>query len=274
MKEESICKNNSVLFEQLNSFMPAAGLVCSTTASGERVFTEIGLELTLKTAKGFLRSLNSLIAESTETRRLTLPTAYDTALAEATEIGKLFTKHGSDKATQHRYDLIYQPIFDELRQRKTLNIMEIGLGTNNTNIVSHMGKKGTPGASLYAYREFFENANIYGADVDKTILFESERIKTAYVDQLEPTTFVSMYNQFGRPPLDLFIEDGLHSVTASINSLTFAIRNINENGYIILEDLYNPGNIWSTLTIILKALFDFQIVEFKNSGGNVLIIKK
>ena len=112
---------------------------------------------------------------------------------DITEIGKIFKANQSDKAgPSHRYDLVYQSIFSELKTEQSINILEIGLGTNNPDTVSHVGRHGRPGASLYAYREFFPKANIFGADVDKRILFESERIKTTYVDQLKPETFEQM----------------------------------------------------------------------------------
>ena len=69
------------------------------------------------------------------------------------------------------------------------NIFEIGLGTNYKNIVSNMGINGKPGASLRAFRDYCPNASVFGADIDKRILFEEERIKTFYVDQTDPVTF-------------------------------------------------------------------------------------
>ena len=38
-------------------------------------------------------------------------------------------------------------------------------------------------ASLYMWQEYFPNAEIFGADVDKRILFNEGRIKTYFVDQ-------------------------------------------------------------------------------------------
>ena len=64
-----------------------------------------------------------------------------------------------------------------MKSQKSVNkIFEIGLGTNNIDIVSTMGKKGHPGASLRAFRDFCPNAEIYGADFDSRILFQ-EKVK-------------------------------------------------------------------------------------------------
>ena len=66
---------------------------------------------------------------------------------------------------------------------------------------------GRPGASLYAFKQYLPNANIYGADIDKNILFNEERINTCYVDQLDIKTFDNIKNTFGNIKYDLIIVD-------------------------------------------------------------------
>lgn len=244
-----------------------AGVIDSTTQQ----FNNIGILLSLKSAYGFFDGLRKLMSlsdnDSTKIENI------DTNLP-LTEIGQLFQKHRSDKSgATHRYDLVYQDICSYLRTKESISILEIGLGSNDQSIVSHMGKQHQIGASLFAFREFFPNAFVYGADIDKNILFADTRIKCSYVDQLEPKTFHSMHNELGCPKLDLFIEDGLHSITASLNSLNYAISAVKNGGYIILEDLYNPHQIWQTLSMLLKQCFDFEQIQLINSGGLMLIIK-
>lgn len=254
--------------DYLTPHMPVGG---GGVNAKERELNDAGLMLALSGASIFFDSLRDLLNLSGSV----LPEIefLDTS-QDITEIGKIFKANQSDKAgPKHRYDLVYQNIFSELKTEQSINILEIGLGTNNLDTVSNVGRYGRPGASLYAYREFFPQANIFGADVDKRILFESERIKTAYVDQLKPRTFNQMHKELGAPDLDLFIEDGLHSVSASLNSLNYAISVTKKNGYIILEDLYNPQHIWQTLSLILDSFFDFQSIKLVNSGGPMLVIK-
>lgn len=237
----------------------------------EQELNDLGLMLALCGVKNFFPSLHDLLHLSGSI----LPEIEKrNTLEDITEIGKIFKANKSDKSgPNHRYDLIYQSIFDDLKNKQLINILEIGIGTNNSDVVSHMGINGRPGASLYAYREFFPRANIFGADIDKRILFESERIQTAYVDQLKPETFKRMHKVFGDPDLDLFIEDGLHSVSASLNSLNYAISVTKKNGYIILEDLFNAQQIWQTLCLLLDSFFNFQRIKLIESGGLMLVIK-
>ncbi len=255
--------------DYLRPHMPVGG-GGSIWKGKERELNDVGLMLSLSSAGCFFSSLCDLLTLSGPV----WPIEALDASQDITEIGEIFKANGSDKAgPNHRYDLVYQSIFDEFKTKQSINILEIGLGTNNTDTVSHMGRKARPGASLYSYREFFPKANIFGADVDKRILFESERIKTAYVDQLKTETFDQMHRALGGPELDLFIEDGLHSVSASLNSLNYAISVTKKNGYIILEDLYNPQRIWQGLCLLLDSFFDFQSIKLVNSGGRMLVIK-
>ena len=57
-----------------------------------------------------------------------------------------------------------------------------------------MSSNGKPGASLRVWRDYFYNAEIYGADIDKTN-FSEKRIKTFFVDQLDKKEIKKCGNQ-------------------------------------------------------------------------------
>tara|TARA_B110000003_G_C16345170_1_gene416444 strand:- start:39 stop:506 length:468 start_codon:yes stop_codon:yes gene_type:complete len=64
-----------------------------------------------------------------------------------------FNKYGSDKSTIHNYHFIYGSLFEN--NKKIKKILEIGLGTDDENLISNMGRFGKPGASVKAFRDFF-----------------------------------------------------------------------------------------------------------------------
>ena len=64
-------------------------------------------------------------------------------------------------------------MFDHSR-KGVKKIFECGIGTNNPDIPSSMGKQYTPGGSLKMWRDYFPNAEVYGADVDKDILLRQK----------------------------------------------------------------------------------------------------
>jgi hypothetical protein len=49
-------------------------------------------------------------------------------------LGKLFVQHGSDKSTSHDYHLVYGSVLSPKRDG-AFNILEIGLGTNNIDVL-------------------------------------------------------------------------------------------------------------------------------------------
>ena len=154
--------------------------------------------------------------------------------AEAANLSELFKRYGSDKSTPHKYYKIYNCLLKRLGEPK--KILEIGLGTNNVDIVSTMGKGGMPGASLRAFRDFTANAQVFGADFDSRILFTEARIETYFVDQTNVNTFTELSQNVGSD-FDLMIDDGLHSPHANLNSLHFFLQNIKVGGFAVVEDI-------------------------------------
>jgi hypothetical protein len=153
---------------------------------------------------------------------------------------------------------VYSYILNDIGRYSELNLLEIGIGTTNRDLVSHMrgGPRGyVPGASLRAFREYLPNANIYGADIDRDILFNEDRIQTSYVDQLEYSTFENMSNNFGNKKFDIIIDDGLHSIGANLNTLVFALQNLKDFGWIVIEDILPQfESNWLVVDFILSNI--------------------
>jgi hypothetical protein len=194
---------------------------------------------------------------------------------ESKILGELFKKYGSDKSTTHNYFIFYSYILNTLGIKNKLNVLEIGLGTNNPNLVSTMGSSGMPGASLRAFRDYLPNSNIYGADIDKDILFSENRINTCYVDQLKYTSFDDIKNNFGNIKYNLIIDDGLHSIGANLNTLIFSLNSINNGGYIIIEDI--PQSFlenWRIVDFILSKNNNFKTTLIKAKQSYLYVIKK
>jgi hypothetical protein len=148
---------------------------------------------------------------------------------------EIFSKHGGDKSDNHNYTTFYNYIFSENRDN-LLNIFELGIGTNNPDLPSSMGINGRPGASLYGFREYFPNSQIFGADIDKNIIFESERIKTFFVDQRDAEIIKDMWSNIPEM-FDIMLDDGLHEYSANINFLENSIHKLKDGGIYIIEDI-------------------------------------
>jgi hypothetical protein len=183
-----------------------------------------------------------------------------------TELKNLFNAYGSDKASTHNYYLVYGNILSKFIG-KEISLLEIGLGTNNTDVVSNMGIWGKPGASLRAFRDFLVNANIYGADIDERVLFNERQIQTFYTDQTNPQMLDSLGKKVSGG-FDIIIDDGLHSPDANINTLTFALKHIKKGGHIIIEDIHEESlEIWNVVSIIMKLHnYDVTLYHSKESA--------
>ena len=186
----------------------------------------------------------------------------------------LFNKYGSDKGCEDGYWPIYTEILEKYKNSE-IRLLEIGLGTNDSNLISTMGEtsktKFRCGSSLRSFRDYLQKAEIFGADVDRNCLFSEDRIKTFYVDQLEFNSFTNLFSNCGDQKFDIIIDDGLHSITANLNTILFAINNINVNGTIIIEDiLVNKLDGYIVIDNIVTSnypKFRTEFILYKNKSG-------
>ena len=190
----------------------------------------------------------------------------------------LMDNYGSDKGgknNEHNFAQYYSQIFHNQKD-KIENFLEIGLGTNDINIPSNMGKDGKPLASLRAWRDYFKNANIYGADIDRNILNDENRIKTFYVDQTNPDSIKDLFNQIGNKRFDIILEDGLHEFNANICFFENAINFLKTDGVYIIEDVYYKDQE-KFIRYFEKTSYNFSIVDIfhkKNIANNCLVVIK
>ena len=123
------------------------------------------------------------------------------------------------------------------------------------------GASGRPGASLRAFKEFLPEANIYGADIDRRILFEEDRIKTFFVDQTNPGSFAAVATQINCK-FDVIIDDGLHSPNANIATLVFACNNLKQGGWFIVEDIAAAAiPVWRVVSALLPKDYRSWLID-------------
>lgn len=201
-------------------------------------------------------------------------TIEDFQTSHSAELGHILGRNYSDKSTTHNYYILYSYILNTLGRNNALNVLEIGLGTNNPSLVSTMGGGGRPGASLYSWRDYLPNSQIYGADIDKDILFQCDRIKTHPVDQLDMNTFNVMQESFG-VKYDMIIDDGLHSIGANINTLLFGLKNVKDNGWVIIEDIaFKNVDNWYPIDYILRQNPNYECFLVRAKAAYMYVVHK
>jgi hypothetical protein len=194
---------------------------------------------------------------------------------QLTDLMNLFGSDKGGRNNHHNFASYYSEIFFHKRNN-IKNFLEIGLGTNDTSVLSNMGSNGIPLASLRAWRDYFKNANIYGADIDKNILKNEDRIETFYVDQTDPITIKEMFKNIGEKKFDIILEDGLHEYNANICFFENAIEYLESNGTYIIEDVYYKDQD-KFMKYFENKKYNFSIIDIfheKNIANNCLIIIK
>lgn len=200
------------------------------------------------------------------------------------KLNELCDKYGSDKGSlvgssevyphpPHNYTKVYSWIFSQLKD-KELIIFECGLGTNNPNIISNMSVSGKPGASLRVWRDFFPNAKIYGADIDKDILFAEPRIVTDYMDQTSSKSVRGFWEVHGIKP-NIIIDDGLHEYDAGKCLYENSIDRLLDGGVYIIEDV-KPEDLNRYKEYFRDSQYDVLFISLPRPGitlhDNTLVV--
>jgi len=206
-------------------------------------------------------------------------------LSERTELCSIMDRNKSDKASKpdwvdfggHNYTRLYSQLFEHIRN-KNINLFELGIGSNNVSIPYNMGSMGTPGASLRGWKEYFCEGKIYGADIDKDILFQEDRIKTFYCDETSITDVQNLWDTINEK-MDIIIDDGLHEFKHNLFFLENSINRLNSGGFYIVEDVCESDLIYweKELPQLRKKYknFSFKIISLKwtHNDNNIILIK-
>jgi SAM-dependent methyltransferase len=196
-----------------------------------------------------------------------------------TEMCPAMARYGSDKAL-HSYTQVYSALFKDWFDRP-LRILELGLGTNNPAVLSNMGAFGAPGASLRGWRDLFPQASVYGADIDRGILFQEDRIQTFYCDQLDKSSIRSIWSQPAlRDGADIIIEDGLHTFEANVSFLEASLDHLRPGGIYVVEDIgWEDIERWyERLDKVYSKQYPTHefafVVSAKHDDSNMLFIRR
>jgi hypothetical protein len=165
-------------------------------------------------------------------------------LLEGTPLCQLAFKYKSDKTPllNHGYTRFYHDLFKG-KQDKIKKVLEIGIG--DIQIMKYEGY--VTGASVFMWRDYFPNAEIYACDIRRAQLIEGEkRIHTYEVDQSQSSQLFYLIDQIGKE-FDLILDDGSHITDHQIISARALIPFVKKGGYYIIEDVSQPDRVVSQL---------------------------
>jgi hypothetical protein len=203
------------------------------------------------------------------------------------KLSELCAKYGSDKGyfdinkktpynwKAHSYSNFYYNLFNHCKDKIEL-IFECGIGTNNENFISNMTLDGKPGASLRVWRDYFINSQVYGADIDKNILFKEDRIHTYYVDQTNQLSINKMWININKDNFDVIIDDGLHTLEGGLTLFENSFNKLKKNGIYIIEDVYPiyMNQLLNKLSDYNTELILFKDFYTRKKDSNLILIRK
>ncbi|MBQ9274797.1 MAG: hypothetical protein IJ228_08290 [Succinivibrio sp.] len=189
------------------------------------------------------------------------------------ELSLLCDKHSSDKGSidwrlvehpykwlPHTYAQAYEILTARMRESAAA-VFECGIGSpDDPQTQDRPGiRDAVPaGASLRVWRDYFPQAQVWGADIDKAVLFEEERIKTGYMDQTSPAAIKEFFESTGVSSFDFMVDDGLHTAKAALTLFEYASPYLGESGLYAIEDM-PPQDLITLQAELMKYRGDFEV---------------
>jgi len=137
------------------------------------------------------------------------------------EIFDSIKEENGDSVKYPHYLEAYQERFEHLRN-ENIKILEIGV---------------QGGGSLYTWRKFFPNAEIYGVDLNPNCkVWEKHGCKIFIGDQSDEIFLNYLIKEIG--PVDIIIDDGGHESDQHNISFKTLFPHLNDGGIYAVEDLH------------------------------------
>ena len=130
----------------------------------------------------------------------------------------------------HNYTYFYNTLFHSFRNENLL-IFELGVG-----VPACMGE-GSWAGSLKGWADYFPNSKVYSADIDKEWLYNTDRIKSYYLDVENTDSIEELWKIVPEEQFDLIIDDGPHTHLSNILFYKNSIHKLKKNGLYIIEDV-------------------------------------
>lgn len=163
-----------------------------------------------------------------------------------TELANLYA---TDKGTigpsaewgAHNYTDIYESYLYACRQ-SPINFLEIGLGVTGDQWESHIVHgRNAGGASLRMWYDYFQNAKIYGMDINPCPYLDNDRSKTFVADQGKVEDLDAFMKATGNVEFDIIVDDGSHRPDHQQISFSFFFKHLKSGGLYFIEDLASNG---------------------------------
>lgn len=168
------------------------------------------------------------------------------------ELTNLAIKYGTDKWGKHKYTPYYHKLFKGMK-KYVKKVVEVGAAE---------------GAGLRMFREYFPNAMIYGAEIDKKRIFKEDRIEVIECDQSKVKDLAKLLDKTGFD-IDIMIDDGSHKPKDQVLTALTVLPLIKKEAIYVIEDVADP-----TILEYFEDDYACEIVKLsKRYDDRLLIIR-
>jgi hypothetical protein len=190
---------------------------------------------------------------------------------EHIDIDDLFIRYGTDKGGPWGwgYSSAYQHHLEPVRE-SARNVLEIGICGHRdipNNVV---------GASLFAWRDFFPHAQVYGLDNDERFIFNDKpRITTRLTNAYDVGDLGAALKEFNKM-LDFVCDDAVHDPDPQIELCAQIWPFVETGGIYAIEDVCPYKLPGSDLRLMKKQLVDrcpgMSILEYATHKAERLLV--
>jgi hypothetical protein len=132
-------------------------------------------------------------------------------------LGELFTRHGSDKETQHGYASTYEVLLGP-RRAAVRNLLEVGIAR---------------GASLRAWAEYLPDALVWGMDLSSELVQEPRIVSRRADSRVTAAVAAAL----GDARFDVIVDDGDHHPDAQHKTREVLWPYLLPGGLYVVEDV-------------------------------------
>ena len=167
-----------------------------------------------------------------------------------------FDKYDCDKGHKHRYDRIYEPILEPLRDQP-ITLLEIGV---------------LRGASLSAWLDYFSKAKLIGIDTfgrvpaEAVPILEHPRVTWFACDSTKTAPDVMA---------DIIIDDGYHTPEAQLATFRKYFPLLNDGGVYFIEDC--AANDSKDYELLKNAVCEYGVRFYGKqckSGAEIIEVRR
>ena len=144
-------------------------------------------------------------------------------------------KYGTGKCPQiklHNTEWYFKEFNN--RRNSVKKVFEMGVGGGPGDLLYCPNY--TVGASMYMWRDFFPNAQIYGIDILPELAFKDGRIETFQCDQGDKKKLLEIINNIGRD-IDLVVDDASHLIKHQVSCCLAIMPLLKKGAIYVIEDV-------------------------------------